>query len=88
MTTEAVSQFLAMLAVLAEVAAVTAVVLAVGSRLSPKLRTLARQTVEAVAPSALSMAAVVAAVATAGSLYYSEVAHFPPCPLCWYQRIA
>ncbi len=24
----------------------------------------------------------------AGSLYYSEVAHFVPCKLCWYQRIA
>jgi len=22
-----------------------------------------------------------------GSLYYSEVAHFIPCELCWYQRI-
>ena len=23
-----------------------------------------------------------------GSLYYSEVAHYTPCALCWYQRIA
>ena len=23
-----------------------------------------------------------------GSLYFSEVAHFVPCRLCWYQRIA
>lgn len=23
-----------------------------------------------------------------GSLYFSEVLHFPPCILCWYQRIA
>ena len=30
---------------------------------------------------------VVAAVATGGSLYYSEVAGFPPCELCWFQRI-
>ena len=29
-----------------------------------------------------------AVVCTAGSLYYSEVAGFPPCRLCWYQRIA
>lgn len=33
------------------------------------------------------MAFVVALVATAGSLYYSEVAGFTPCRLCWYQRI-
>jgi len=31
---------------------------------------------------------IVAAVATAGSLWFSEVADFPPCQLCWYQRIA
>lgn len=24
---------------------------------------------------------------TLGSLYFSEVMHFPPCVLCWYQRI-
>jgi disulfide bond formation protein DsbB len=30
----------------------------------------------------------VAAIAMAGSLYLSEVAHLIPCSLCWYQRIA
>lgn len=30
---------------------------------------------------------LVALVATIGSLYFSEVAGFPPCELCWYQRI-
>ena len=28
-----------------------------------------------------------ATVATGGSLYFSEIAHLPPCVLCWYQRI-
>lgn len=41
-----------------------------------------------VAPDALRLAWLVAAIATAGSLYFSEVRHFTPCPLCWYQRIA
>lgn len=36
----------------------------------------------------LLLAWVTAAGATSGSLYYSEVAGFPPCLLCWYQRIA
>ena len=35
----------------------------------------------------LWLAFVVAAVATGGSLFFSEIAHFPPCELCWYQRI-
>jgi disulfide bond formation protein DsbB len=28
-----------------------------------------------------------ALLATLGSLYFSEIAGFPPCILCWYQRI-
>jgi hypothetical protein len=36
---------------------------------------------------ALGLAWVVALVATLGSLYYSEIADFTPCTLCWYQRI-
>lgn len=34
------------------------------------------------------LAWLVAAVATGGSLYFSEYAGFTPCELCWYQRIA
>ena len=30
---------------------------------------------------------VVAAIATGGSLFFSEIAGFVPCELCWYQRI-
>ena len=29
----------------------------------------------------------VAATATAGSLYFSEIEHYVPCRLCWFQRI-
>ncbi len=36
---------------------------------------------------ALWLAALVAITTMLGSLYYSEVAHFIPCKLCWYQRI-
>lgn len=34
------------------------------------------------------LAWLVALVATVGSLIYSEVVHFVPCRLCWFQRIA
>jgi disulfide bond formation protein DsbB len=37
---------------------------------------------------AVGVACLVAAVATSGSLYLSDVVGFPPCLLCWYQRIA
>jgi disulfide bond formation protein DsbB len=36
---------------------------------------------------ALFIAFLVALVSTLGSLFYSEIAHFTPCKLCWYQRI-
>ena len=36
---------------------------------------------------AILLAFVVALVATCGSLYYSEIANFTPCELCWFQRI-
>ena len=86
MNTETVSLFLALLAVVAQLATLTAAVLAVGGRFSPRLAELRNQAVEAVAPSALTLAFLVAAVCMAGSLYFSEVAHFPPCHLCWLQR--
>jgi disulfide bond formation protein DsbB len=37
---------------------------------------------------AIWFAWLVALVATAGSLIYSEVVHLTPCRLCWFQRIA
>lgn len=30
---------------------------------------------------------LIAAAATLGALFFSEVMHVPPCVLCWYQRI-
>jgi disulfide bond formation protein DsbB len=33
------------------------------------------------------LAWAISLLATLGSLYFSEIAKFPPCILCWYQRI-
>ena len=41
-----------------------------------------------VAAAALALGGLVAAGATLGSLYFSEIVDFPPCKLCWFQRIA
>ncbi|MCM3691538.1 disulfide oxidoreductase [Neobacillus niacini] len=35
----------------------------------------------------LLLAWVASLIATIGSLYFSEVLHYIPCTLCWYQRI-
>ena len=87
MTTDTVSLFLALLAVVAELAVAAALFLAAAGRVSPSLARIRTAAVETIGPQALTLAFAVAAVAMAGSLYFSEVAHFTPCRLCWYQRI-
>ncbi|HEY4477284.1 MAG TPA: disulfide bond formation protein B [Candidatus Paceibacterota bacterium] len=47
----------------------------------------ARKTVEVLHAHALFFSFFVALGAMLGSIFYSEIAHFPPCNLCWYQRI-
>ena len=88
MDTDSVSLFLALLALVAQLATLAALGLGIGARFSPGLANLRDQAVAAVAPSALTLAFLVAAVCMGGSLYFSEVADFPPCKLCWYQRYA
>lgn len=53
----------------------------IAAALVPSLR---GSVVDAVLP----ITALVATGATLGSLYFSEVADFVPCELCWFQRIA
>lgn len=86
MTTETVSLFLALLAVVAEVIVVAGVALVVGGRLSPAARKWGNDVLDSVQPHATALALAIATTATLGSLYFSEVAHFPPCRLCWVQR--
>jgi hypothetical protein len=72
-----VNRFLGILALVALGITVAAVVALVTRRVPPWARDVA-----------LPLATLVALVTTLGSLYYSEVAGYPPCTLCWYQRIA
>lgn len=88
MSVRFVSLYLALLAVVANVAVLAALVLWLGRRRSAVLRRVSDAALAAVGPQALVLAAAVAGVCVAGSLYLSEVAHFIPCKLCWYQRIA
>lgn len=78
--TLAVATFLAVLALAALAGVVLVMLLAVIGSLEP-IRT-------AMGHGALWLAFAVALTATAGSLYFSEVAGLEPCTLCWYQRIA
>lgn len=74
----------ALLALVAAAGALGVVVL----RLCSPRSDFARTWLESVGDHAGTLAALVAVVSTLGSLYLSEIAHFDPCTLCWYQRIA
>ena len=86
MRTELADTFFTILTLLADAGVLLAVVLVLGRRV-PWVRRIGDAAVEAVGPSARLTAWMVATVATLGSLYYSEVAHYTPCHLCWYQRL-
>jgi disulfide bond formation protein DsbB len=83
-----VATFLALLALLAAVGAIGIGLLALAGRWSDAAASAFRSVRESVSPIGLWLAFAVAATATAGSLYFSEIGHLVPCTLCWYQRIA
>ncbi|MGZ8629428.1 MAG: disulfide oxidoreductase [Actinomycetota bacterium] len=85
MNVDTMATLFALLTIVADAAVVVIVVLAIAGRNGSS----ARDTVwETLGPSAIWLAFLVALTATLGSLYLSEIAHFIPCKLCWYQRIA
>jgi len=88
MTTDTVTLFLALLSVVAEVTVAASLVLYVAGRFSPTAARWQVAFAEAIRPHALELGFIVAATSMSGSLYFSEAAHFTPCNLCWYQRIA
>ena len=88
MSTDTVTTFFALLAVLALTFVVVTAGIAIYSAVRRGTPRWAIEARAAVAPVALPLAAAVALTTSLGSLYLSEVAKFPPCILCWYQRIA
>jgi disulfide bond formation protein DsbB len=86
--TSVVSLFLALLAVWAQVSVVGGMLLVIAARWSSAIAVARDRMLDVLGPSALLLALAVALISTAGSLYFSEVSHFIPCKLCWYQRIA
>jgi len=83
MTTDSVQLFTALLALATLVATVAFWPLAIRAR-----RGHDSEVVGAVVEYRSLFCALIAGGCMAGSLYFSEVAHYVPCTLCWYQRIA
>jgi disulfide bond formation protein DsbB len=86
--TQAIAAGLAGLAIALQAGLVVLVAMALLGRLwEPPRRALAGLR-DTLAGGELWLASIVALVALGGSMYFSEVAHFEPCRLCWFQRIA
>jgi disulfide bond formation protein DsbB len=82
-STDLAITFFTFLAVLANAAVVGIVATAAAGRRWPRPWQTLRSELTA---GGLGLAWVVAAVCTSGSLWFSEVAGFQPCRLCWIQR--
>jgi len=77
-----------MLTVIADLAVIAFTALAIAARYSEGAAEMRDRVWERAGDIALPMAFLVGLTCTLGSLYYSEIAHFDPCKLCWFQRIA
>jgi len=83
--TETAQLFFSLLTIVAAVGTIGLVVLWIASAAG---NSGAATLGSAITEAGLWLAFIVAATATLGSLYFSEVADFIPCRLCWFQRIA
>ncbi len=88
MATSTVQLFYALLAIIAFAFVAVVVVVRLLAFASASARRWYHAIGGVIEPNAVGMAFIVAMLATIGSLYFSEVAHFDPCRLCWFQRIA
>jgi disulfide bond formation protein DsbB len=85
--TDAVSTALAAAAVVMQVLLAVFLLLAIAAIWSARARRLLAELRDHLLGGELWIAWGFALVATAGSLFFSEVADFIPCRLCWFQRI-
>jgi disulfide bond formation protein DsbB len=88
MSVDAVTTFFALLAVLGIAALAVIGLLALVSAVRGGVPAWLAPWRDGIGQAALPLAFGVALTCTLGSLYLSEVAKFPPCELCWFQRIA
>jgi disulfide bond formation protein DsbB len=85
--TDAIATGLAALAILLQILLAGLLVLALAATVSAPARRGLREVRETLLGGELWIAWAIALTATLGSLYFSEIAHFEPCRLCWFQRI-
>lgn len=74
------NQILSLLTILSQIISIVLVITFLFPKRTKKIRQYFKKR-------AIYLAFLVSLTATFGSLYYSEIARFVPCTLCWYQRI-
>ena len=84
MNTEAFELFFSLLAIVVLLATVAVVVVRF---VGPKHGSAA-EALDGLAAHRMAICAAITGTAMLGSLYFSEIANYVPCTLCWYQRIA
>ncbi len=80
-------RFFALMTLAALAGTLGIVVLSIGARFSPVLARFNDQLKDVFGDWAYWLVFLIALVSMLGSLYYSEIVGYPPCSLCWYQRI-
>jgi disulfide bond formation protein DsbB len=84
---DAITLLLAILTLAAQAALAAALTVVALSRRSARMTVALDSMRWRLSGTELPLALTVVSVATAGSLFFSEAAGFPPCPFCWYQRV-
>lgn len=82
-----VAKLLAVLTVGTDAGIVLFFLSAVVGLVVPKVKSLRSKIIGSIQPYARILAFIIALVSMSGSLFYSEVAKYTPCLLCWWQRI-
>jgi len=74
-------------ALLAVATLLGAIVIGIASLLATRVG-IAASVIDAIRPVSRPLAAAITGTCMLGSLYFSEIANYTPCRLCWYQRAA
>jgi disulfide bond formation protein DsbB len=85
--TNVVSTTLAAAAVVMQVLLAAVLLVAIAAIWSPRARRLLAEVRDSLLGGEIWLAWGIALIATCGSLFFSEIALFIPCRLCWFQRI-
>jgi disulfide bond formation protein DsbB len=87
MNPQTVVSLLALITLVSNVGFLLILLVTIASKFSKRLKKVTSKHTKLFTSNLLILSFMVSLTATLGSLYFSEVANFEPCKLCWIQRI-